>query len=84
MIQIYLHVGYVCFYLYCDEGHLSSALLLFIGFALGNVIHSAYYLIFPRWRYEVPDRGNYTYQAPTNGDYMYKAKALFKVISSRP
>jgi hypothetical protein len=40
VIQIYLHVGYV--------GYLSSALLLFSGFALGNVTHSAYYLIFPR------------------------------------
>ncbi|PKK60377.1 hypothetical protein RhiirC2_793395 [Rhizophagus irregularis] len=76
VIQIYLHVGYLCFYLYCDEGYLSSTLLLFSGFALGNVIHSAYYLVFPRWRYEVPDKGDYTYNPPTNNDYLYRAIAL--------
>ncbi|PKY29120.1 hypothetical protein RhiirB3_482772 [Rhizophagus irregularis] len=76
VIQIYLHVGYLCFYLYCDEGYLSSTLLLFSGFALGNVIHSAYYLVFPRRRYEVPNKGNYTYNPPTNNDYLYRAIAL--------
>jgi hypothetical protein len=47
IFQIYLHVGYVCFFLYCNEGYLSSALLFFSSFALSNVLRSAYYLIFP-------------------------------------
>ncbi|RIB13041.1 hypothetical protein C2G38_2144751 [Gigaspora rosea] len=46
IFQIYLHVGYISFYLYCDEGYLSSALLFISNFALGNVLHGAYYLTF--------------------------------------
>ncbi|CAG8481269.1 9228_t:CDS:2 [Gigaspora rosea] len=46
VFQIYLHVGYISFYLYCDEGYLSSALLFISNFALGNVLHGAYYLTF--------------------------------------
>ncbi|CAG8476346.1 6845_t:CDS:1, partial [Dentiscutata heterogama] len=48
VFQIYLHVGYLCFYLYCDEGYLSSILLFLSSFALFNVLHSAYNLIFPK------------------------------------
>ncbi|RIB06161.1 hypothetical protein C2G38_537485 [Gigaspora rosea] len=48
VFQIYLHVGYLCFYLYCDEGYLSSILLFISSFALFNVLHSAYNLIFTK------------------------------------
>ncbi|RIB30349.1 hypothetical protein C2G38_2152815 [Gigaspora rosea] len=48
VFQIYLHVGYLCFYLYCDEGYLSSGLLFLSSFALFNVLHSAYNLIFTK------------------------------------
>ncbi|GET61463.1 hypothetical protein GLOIN_2v121831 [Rhizophagus irregularis DAOM 181602=DAOM 197198] len=51
IFQIYLHVGYVCFFLYCNEGYLSSVLLFFSSFALSNVLRSAYYLIFPRKKF---------------------------------
>ncbi|KAF0446322.1 high osmolarity signaling protein sho1 [Gigaspora margarita] len=48
VFQIYLHVGYLCFYLYCNEGYLSSILLFLSSFALFNVLHSAYNLIFTK------------------------------------
>ncbi|KAF0467330.1 Sho1p [Gigaspora margarita] len=38
IFQLYLHVGYVSFYLYCDEGFLSSVLLFISSFVLGNVL----------------------------------------------
>ncbi|CAB4384143.1 unnamed protein product [Rhizophagus irregularis] len=81
VFQIYLHIGYVCFFLYCDEGYLSSVLLLSSSFALGNVLHSAFYLIFPREKWEaVPDKDNNYNSIPINDDsatYAYRAKALY-------
>jgi hypothetical protein len=78
VFQIYLHIGYVCFYLYCDEGYLSSALLLSGSFALGNVLHSAFYLIFPRTKWEaVPDKDNNYNSSPIDTAYAYRAKALY-------
>ncbi|CAG8605392.1 14613_t:CDS:2, partial [Dentiscutata heterogama] len=47
LFQIYLHVGYISFYLYCDEGYLSSGLLFLSGFVLNNVIRMAYEWVFP-------------------------------------
>ncbi|CAG8767597.1 6396_t:CDS:1, partial [Cetraspora pellucida] len=38
VFQIYLHAGYISFYLYCDEGYLSSTLLFVSNFALSNVL----------------------------------------------
>ncbi|CAG8496175.1 6649_t:CDS:2, partial [Dentiscutata heterogama] len=49
--MIYLHVGYVSFYLYCDEGYLSSSLLFISNFALGNVLHGAFFLAFGEMKY---------------------------------
>ena len=78
MFQIYLHIGYICFYLYCDEGRLSSLLLLSGSFALGNVVRSAYYLIFPKKEWdEVPDKDDDHYNDLNNINYKYKAKALY-------
>jgi len=48
IFQIYLHIGYLCFFLYCNEGYLSSVLLFSSSFAMSNVLRSAFYLIFPR------------------------------------
>ncbi|CAB4479707.1 unnamed protein product [Rhizophagus irregularis] len=72
VFQIYLHVGYVCFFLYCDEDFISSVLLLASGFALGNVLKSAFYLIFPRNIWEtIPDRARTkdNYNANPNSSY---------------
>ncbi|CAG8521292.1 8294_t:CDS:2 [Rhizophagus irregularis] len=81
VFQTYLHIGYISFFLYCDEGYLSSALLLSGSFSLGNVLHSAYYLIFPRKKCKaVPDKDNNYNNIPNNGDpatYAYRAKALY-------
>ncbi|GBC38421.2 high osmolarity signaling protein Sho1 [Rhizophagus irregularis DAOM 181602=DAOM 197198] len=61
--------------------YLSSALLLSGSFSLGNVLHSAYYLIFPRKKCKaVPDKDNNYNNIPNNGDpatYAYRAKALY-------
>ncbi|CAG8554352.1 25153_t:CDS:2 [Dentiscutata erythropus] len=35
------------FYLYCNEGYLSSVLLFLSGFILNNAIHMAYEWVFP-------------------------------------
>lgn len=78
VFQIYLHIGYVCFFLYCDEGYLSSVLLLSGSFALGNVIHSAFYLIFPRKIWEaVPVKDDSYNSTHDHTNYTYRAKALY-------
>ncbi|CAG8839729.1 16480_t:CDS:1, partial [Racocetra persica] len=38
---------YICFFLYCDEGYLSSVLLFVSGFVLNNAVRSAYESVFP-------------------------------------
>ncbi|CAB4384141.1 unnamed protein product [Rhizophagus irregularis] len=62
-------------------GYLSSVLLLSGSFALGNVLHSAFYLIFPRKKWEaVPDKDNNYSSIPINDDsttYAYRARALY-------
>jgi len=82
VFQIYLHVGYISFYLYCDEGYLSSTLLFFSSFILNNVRRRVYNLIFPEEVSDIPP-------VPTKDDsysfdknsfytyYEYKAKALY-------
>ncbi|CAG8464737.1 6575_t:CDS:2, partial [Acaulospora morrowiae] len=61
-----------------DSGYLSSALLLSGSFALGNVVHSAFYLIFPRKEWEVIT----TYEYKTQAQYDFKAEPENKNILS--
>ncbi|RIA98303.1 SH3 domain-containing protein [Glomus cerebriforme] len=59
-------------------GYLSSTLLLSGSFALGNVIHSAFYLIFPRKIWEaVPDKDDNYKAILDENNYEYRAKALY-------
>lgn len=84
VFQIYLHIGYVCFFLYCDEDFISSALLLASGFALGNVLESAYYLFFPRKIWEaVPNRAKALDDCTFKIFFLLKQKCQSNVVSER-
>ncbi|CAG8657341.1 24891_t:CDS:2, partial [Dentiscutata erythropus] len=54
-LQLYLHVGYISFFLYCDEGYLSSGLLFLGSFALGNMIRNEKNYIFISWKWDKVD-----------------------------